>query len=524
MDVLHMFRSRRPPKKEMYAKLLVLIAFGVFCAVVGFNVAHLPLPSAKRGVLDANIPTADRNSFTVTALSSEDRVRHAELSTRIAVPYLMPWGKDERPAMFFMWHLLYRSLKPDLDKFEADLLSTSTIDATASKIGSTATRNPRKIVIDVIESDKGYITTSLAHFLPTTYVFSVVASALAEQQYGWHPLHPRYRRGAKDTYGFESDDLTAKRQEYAERVAAKVERVLASPAAEGVVEVSQQPGIDGVQPVTQTDARAATAEKDDAGGNIPERITPQAKAEAAAQLWSPPHLYLCVPRHSLNASYYTSVGAQELHVNYQILLFPHVALRGVRTSAEFDVALRTLLAQANVASFIALPWLSESDNVGTGNAANSEPVRPRMLLRKRELMDYERWYEDYRLTPLQVLQRALSSPDVEAQYHVFILPLGSKWWFGALRQLFRVELQKKHDRPPGNVAVRSTTNAVDTASTTADGALASTDGSGTTTSAASPLTSLAANMFGCAARQALLGCVAREQHSSCERFSEVHVR
>ncbi|CBZ36891.1 hypothetical protein, conserved [Leishmania donovani] len=515
MDVLHMFRSRRPPKKEIYAKLLVLFAFGVFCAVVGFNVAHLPLPNAKRGVLDANIPASDPDAFTVTTLSSEDRARLAKLRTRIAVPYLMPWGEDERPAMFFMWHLLYRSLKPDLDELEANVLKTSAINTTASVIGSAATHNPRKVVIDVVESHEGYITTSLAHFLPTTYVFSVVASAPVEQQYGWRPQDQRYRHGPKDPYGFGSEDLAAKRQAYAERVATKVERVLANPAAEGVAEASQQPAM-------QTDVRTATAEKVGVGGDISEGITSQTKAEAATQVWPPPHVYLCVPRYSLNSSYYASIAAQELRVSYQILLFPHVALRGARTSAEFDVALRTLLAQATVASFIALPWLSESDNVGKGNAANGEPARLRRLLLEQELIDYERWYEDYRWTPLQVLQRALRSPDMEAQYHISILPLGSKRCFGALWQLFRVELQKKHNQPAANVAVFPTIT-VDTASAAADGALAAIDGSGTSTPAASPLTSLAANIFGCAARQALLGCVAREEHSSCERFSEVHV-
>ncbi|GET91489.1 hypothetical protein, conserved [Leishmania tarentolae] len=49
MDVLHMFRSRKPPKKEVFAKLALLIVFGVFCFVVRCNVAHLPLPKMKRG-------------------------------------------------------------------------------------------------------------------------------------------------------------------------------------------------------------------------------------------------------------------------------------------------------------------------------------------------------------------------------------------------------------------------------------------------------------------------------------------
>ncbi|CAG9580237.1 conserved hypothetical protein [Leishmania major strain Friedlin] len=523
MDALHMFRYRRPPKKEIYAKLLALCAFGVFCAVVGFNVAHLPLPSAKRGVLDVSIPAADHDSFKVPTLSSADRVRLEKLSTQITVPYLTPWGEGERPAICFMWYLLYRSLKPDLDKLTANLLNTSTINATASEIGSAATHNQRKVVIDVVESHEGYITTSLAHFLPTTYVFSVVASAPAEQQYGWRPLDPRYRRGAKDAYDFGSEDLAAKRQAYAERVATKVVRVLANPVAEGAAEASQQPGVNGGQPAMETGVQTATAEKSSAGGDTFQGISRQAEAEAVTQVTPPPHVYLCVPRYSLNSSYYASMAAQELRVSYQILLFPHVALRGVRTSAEFDVALRTLLAQANVASFIALPWLSESGNVGTGSATNGEPAHHRRLLLERELIDYERWYEDYRWTPSQVLQRALSSPDMEAQYHVSILPLGSKWWFGALRQLFRVELQRKHDRSAANVAVRFTTITVDTASARADGALAAIDGSGTNTPAASPLPSLVANMFGCAARQVLLGCVEREHHSSCEQFSEVHV-
>ncbi|KAG5470555.1 hypothetical protein LSCM1_01799 [Leishmania martiniquensis] len=517
MDVPHMFRYRRPPKREIYSKLLLLFAFGIFCALVGLNVADLPLPCSKL-LVDAGPHPDEDEVFTFPTFSPDERIKLAEISSRIAVPYLMPWGEDERPAMFFMWHLLYRSIKPDLDHFEAQLRSIAGAHNASSALGGAPSHDVFKVVIDVVEAHEGYITTSLAHFLPSAYVFSIVASAPTAQIYGRNHAWPPNMRGS---YGSRAEDMIAERRAHAEKVAAKVERVLESPAAERNVEASQQPGSNGVQPIPPADARTMTSEKGIAGirssgGSVAEELTGNATATRAH-----PHLYLCVPQYDLNHSYIADTAAQGLHVNYQIILYPHVALRGLRTAAEFDAALRALLVQANVASFIALPWMSEIYDAEREHADQGERALRRRGLLDQELQDYEGWYAD-RWTPLQVLQRALSGPEMEAQYRVAIVPLGSKRWFGALRQLFRVELLKQGKRDP-NTTVPSTTVPVDSASAAGQGVLAAASTSGTGTQA-SPLPSLGAgNTFGCSARLALLGCMARAKHSSCEQFSNVNV-
>ncbi|KAG5494699.1 hypothetical protein JIQ42_02314 [Leishmania sp. Namibia] len=511
MDVPYTFRYRRPPKGEVYTKLIILLAFGVFCAFVGLNVAYLPLPSSTRGA-DSIIRTDADEVFMFPTFSSEERIKLAELSSRIAVPYLMPWGEDERPAMFFMWHLLYRSIKPDLDHFEAELRNTSGVNNTSLLLGGSASHGVLKVVIDVVEAHEGYITTSLAHFLPSAYVFSIVASAPTAQHFGRGRARARDTRGS---YSTRAENLTAERRAYAEMVAAKVERVLANPAAEQIVEASQQPCRNGVQPIQPTNLSTTTPGRGAVGMNTAEKRTENA---TSARLY--PHLYLCVPQQDLNYSYYANTAAQGLRVNYQVFLHPYVALRGARTATEFDAALRALLAQANVASFIALPWVSEKYSAEGDHLDQGEPALRRRVLLEQELKDYERWYDSVRLTPLEVLQRALSGPEMQNRYRVSVMPLGSKRWFGALRQLFRVELVEKRDERAASLTACSTTITADSAGSTAPAALAAAGASCSGMQASPPPTSVAANTFGCTARLALLGCLARAQHSSCEQFTE----
>ncbi|KAG5470968.1 hypothetical protein CUR178_02275 [Leishmania enriettii] len=516
MDVPYMFRYRRPPKGEVYRKLIMLLAFGVFCAFVGLSVAHLPLPSSKRGA-DSIFRTDADEAFIFPTFSSEECMKLAERSSRIAVPYLMPWGEDERPAMFFMWHLLYRSIKPDLDHFEAKLRNTSGVNHTSSLLGGSASHEVLKVVIDVVEAHEGYITTSLAHFLPSAYVFSVVASAPTAQHYGRSRARARYTRGS---YSTRAENLTAERRAYAEKVAAKVERMLANPAAEHVVEALQQPCRNLVQPIPATTLSTTASEGGVVGSGAAGINTAEKRTESATSAQLHPHLYLCVPQQDLNYSYYANATAQGLRVNYQVILHPYVALRGARTATEFDAALRALLVQANVASFIALPWVSEKNSTEGVHLDQRESALRGSVLLEQELKGYERWYDSARLTPLEVLQRALSGPEMQNRYRVSVMPLGSKRWFGALRQLFRVELVEKHDERAASLIARSTTVTADSAGSTAPAAASAAGASRSGVQASPPPTSVAAKTFGCTARLALLGCLARAQHSSCEQFTE----
>ncbi|KAG5495458.1 hypothetical protein GH5_03119 [Leishmania sp. Ghana 2012 LV757] len=516
MDVPYMFRYRRPPKGEVYVKLIILLAFGVFCAFVGLNVAYLPLPSSKRGA-DSIIRTNADEVLIFPIFSSEERIKLPELSSRIAVPYLMPWGEDERPAMFFMWHLLYRSIKPDLDHFEAELRNTPGVNNTSLLLGGSASQDVLKVVIDVVEAHGGYITTSLAHFLPSAYVFSIVASAPPAQHNGRSRARARDTRGS---YSTRAENLTAECRAYAEKVAAKVERVLADPSAEQVVEASQQPCRNGVQPIQPTNLSTTTSERGAVASGAAGMNTAERRTENATSARLHPHLYLCVPQQDLNFSYYANTAAQGLRVNYQVILHPYVALRGARTATEFDAALRALLAQANVASFIALPWVSEKNSSKGDHLDQGEPALRRRVLLDQELKDYERWYDSVRLTPLEVLQRALSGPAMQNRYRVSVMPLGSKRWFWALRELFRVELVEKHDERAASLTARLTTITANSAGSTAAAALAAAGASRSGMQASLPRTSVAAKTFGCTSRVALLGCVARTQHSSCEQFTE----
>ncbi|KAK7199760.1 hypothetical protein NESM_000022200 [Novymonas esmeraldas] len=516
MEVPYMFRSRRPPKKEVYSKLTVLLGFFVFCVFVGFTVSDLSLPKGggvDDGAAEEQVPDPNGAVPEFPTFSPEERAKLLEVTLRVGVPYLDPWGGEERPAVFFLWHLLYRSIKSDLNVLAARKNhsgTTTTASPTAADDAAAAVSPPHtalQLVIHVVETEEGYITTSLAKFLPEAHVFSVIVNASVVVQ----PGTVASVRGEADA--------AAERQTLAELVAAKVERVLGSSTAEHKVESMQPPGLNGVQLIwkegttTTTTTVAVTGEaqrpkEGDAG-------TTTAAPDSS-------HLYLCVPTHHHNSSYYAAAVAQNLRVNYQVILFPYVALRDARTSAEFDAILRHLAAQANVASFIALPLLY---NIGTGamraTGAGPDASPPSTLSPSRtgsynsqELIDYDRWYgQDGARTPVQVLQRALHVPEMEAEYDVIIVPLGQKRWAGALRQLVRVELRKKS--PPraavaGDAATLSTTT-----STTADpaGVVKPIE-----TSPFPPHTLAEADGFGCAARQSLLGCASRARHSMCDVF------
>nr|CAJ2479037.1 unnamed protein product [Leishmania braziliensis] len=431
-EVPHTFRSRRPPKKEVQAKLFVLFVFGAFCTFVGFNVAHLPLPSARHDVAGSSLPTDKAELITLSNSHSEERFKFAKHIALTDVPYLMPWHEEEHLAMLFIWRLLYRSLKTDLDQFEAHLRNISPVGTTVMRLGGSAKHELPKAIIEVVEAHAGYITTSLAHFLSTTYVFSVVASAPTVQRYGRDGVRRGYTRGADSVYDSRKEDLAADRRAHALKVAAIVERVLANPAADRAVEGSYQPHSNALQPTLHGDIQRTSAKRTGNSGGSGEGSVAQGKTEAATATWSSSHFCLCVPRHDLNFSYYINIAAQGLRVNYQVVLSPHIALRSARTVAEFDGALRALLTQANVASFIALPWLSKRNSARTDRVDNSESARQRSSLPGQELVDYESWYGDSRPTPLQVLQRTLRGPEVETQYTVLIVPLGSRWWSGGL--------------------------------------------------------------------------------------------
>ncbi|KPA84699.1 hypothetical protein ABB37_01204 [Leptomonas pyrrhocoris] len=514
METPLQFRTRRPPKQELYSKLFVLFLFGVFCALVGCYVGPLPLPEAKHsGGVHPAVQLADVEVFTFSTLSPEDRAQLAELRARLSVPYLTPWGADERPALFFLWHLLYRSLKPDLEHFTADLRNvtmTVTPEATAGPPNNTETTaiaadekrfDKLQVVIQVVETEQGYITASLARFLPQALVFSVVANSSAERRRSYQHYRDAHNaeNPARVAAAKESYTSSPQQRAYSEQVAAKVERVLTNPAAEGVTEASQLPGMHHL-PVSAEPVVSSTPSPNTAGGDVTTdgAVTPQ----PTSQFFSP-RLFLCVPAGVFNGSYYTDPTTQQLTVNYQVLLSPYIALRAARTAAEFDATLRAIFTRANVASFIALPWLWDDD----AKVTDASP-RHRVYFYAQELADFDHWYGDDEGYPLRVLARALRVPEVEAKYHVSIVALGAMRWDGALRELFRVELAHiraaAESRPTPNVttATKSPANATETV----DNATAL-----STTSPAS---------FGCAARSKFLNCAPRAQHASCERFSD----
>jgi hypothetical protein len=510
------FRTRRPPRRELYGKLLVLFFFSVLCAVVGLNVAPLPLPEAKHGARGGNaaVPVDDVEVFSFSTLSPDERATLVQLGARLYVPYLTPWGGSERPALFFMWHLLYRSIKPDLEHFTADLhnvtVTTSLESTTAgpsttigmSPLATSTTEKPHEklqVVIHVVETEHGYITTSLARFLPETLVFSVVVNSSTERNRpGYAPHHPE---GARDDG---AAHVAAEKLAYTVQVAAKVERVLANPAAENVTEATQQPGMNRppampVQEVPLPTTTAAVGEGEDVATQ-PVVTTPTPSST---------HLFLCVPSRTFNESYYTSSSTNLLSVNYQVVLSPYIALRAAQTMVQFDATLRVILTRANVASFIALPWLWDDD--GGAKDEGGDVQRQRVQLYAKELADFDRWYGSDEGNPLRVLQRALRVPEVESVYNVSITSLGSKRWAGALRELFRVELSKVARADTNTTTTTSTTSTT----TTSPGAVAEVVAQTT----ASP-TNSTVSLFGCAARRNFLQCVPRTQHASCERFSD----
>lgn len=516
MEAPPAFRSRRPPKSEVYTKLCVLIAFCVFCAAVGLRVKDMPLPAGRHSSGGAPPVTEEPDMFTFPALSPE-KAMIAQLSARIPVPYLVPWGADERPAMFFMWHLLYRSLKPDLNQLAARLLpDKTTTDApvpppntSAMPAGRDAVRTPAelKVAIQVLETQDGYITTSLAHYLPHAYVFSVVTNASTE---GHASGHRRGSHGRRRSRGPPPEALLAERRGYSEAVAAKVERVLASPQAEKVGEASHQPGMNGVLPTLEPTTAPAADGGDATRTPAPVEATPDDTNALNALTVTSPRLFLCVPHSGLNASYVSAAAAKGLRVHYQVVLFPYVVLHGASTPLLFDAALRALLLQADVATFIVLPSLADSDTAATpeGNETSTgapaaspqqQQAHHAAAFHAQELNDYNAWYAGKETTPMLVLQRALGIPDITEKYHVSIAALGSKRWAGALRQLCRVELRQK------------TQKAMARAETATDAAL-NISSAVTTAPASTP--------FGCLTRQRLLSCTARPLHTTCEGFAD----
>lgn len=516
------FRMRRPPRRELYCKLFTLFLFGVFCAVVGLNVALLPLPEEK-DVSGGKVAAAtdDLEVSVFSTFSPEERAKLAEFSARLSVPYLTPWGAYEKPVLFFMWHLLYRSIRPDLEHFAENLRNASMTTAAPTAAATTTTstaaaaevvahpnapeaaaRKPQ-IVIHVLETENGYITASLTRFLPEALVFSVVVNSTFERA----RAYPRYREAinglgpAVDDAAHHFYTFSPEKRGYAEEVAAKVERVLSNPAAENVTEVTQRPGANQFT-VSAVPTMTTEVAEGKVGGDVGVSPPPPSILPSASRL------FLCVPTNIFNLSYYTAPATQQLVVNYQVFLSPYIALRAVQSSAEFDAALRAILTRANVASFIVLPLLWDDEVVNAGDEAQLR----RAQVFSKELADFDRWYGESEGYPLRILQRALLVPEVESRYHVSLTELGAEQWGGALRQLFRVELTKVEGTANTITSTMTTTTTTTTGSPDDATAVAGTS--------AVPSTVSPASLFGCAARRLFLQCAPRPQHASCEHFSD----
>lgn len=522
MEIPPQFRTRKPPRRELYSKLLILFLFGVFCAVVSVNVAPLPLPEpAGQKGSETDQPNGDVEVATFSTLSPEERVKLAEVGARLSVPYLTPWGEDERPALFFMWHRLYRSIKPDVERYKALLHNTTVTTPQISTTTAPALSPVDKVqlVIDVVETEQGYITASLARFFPETLVFSVVVNSTVERR----PFAPRTPdRNAPAGTGRVVATISPEKQAYAEAVAAKVERVVSNPEAENVQERLQLPGMNHLPPSTEAPAAVVTTTEANANGED------EAAMATALPLAASPRLFLCVPATVFNGSYYTDPETSALSVNYQVLLAPYIALRSAQSMADFDAMLRAMLTRANVASFIVLPWLwqdtdgGEDDAGGNGNEGannNGEVAQPqRAQLYARELYDFDRWYGENEGYPLRVLERAMRVPEVLSRYQLSILPLGVKRWAGALRELFRVELTPL---PESLVANTTTTTTAAPSTTTAPvETVVADDITQEAIATSPPTTATSAAKFGCAARSSFLQCATRAHHASCNRFSD----
>ncbi|RNF05227.1 hypothetical protein TraAM80_04701 [Trypanosoma rangeli] len=148
------------------AKALVLAAFLGLFVFVSCTIGRWPLPIAPSF---AGGPELQRGKMDDAGLQQAMRRMEAILSNKPA-PFLYPWG-EERLVVLKEWTHIYCSIRMDVP-LRAPLNDTGVEDK-----DSLASAPGEQLQILVYDANDGYMTLSIAKFLPESFVTSVALSS-----------------------------------------------------------------------------------------------------------------------------------------------------------------------------------------------------------------------------------------------------------------------------------------------------------------------------------------------------------